>query len=36
VVRNGWIALFAHDPNVPAAHLHEHEGRWEVAPVKID
>lgn len=36
LVRHGWIALFAHDPNVPAAHLREHEGRWEVEPVKID
>jgi glyoxylase-like metal-dependent hydrolase (beta-lactamase superfamily II) len=36
IVRGGWIALFAHDPRTPAAHVHAHEGRWEVEPVKVD
>jgi len=36
VVREGWIALFAHDPKVPAAHLRERDGKWEAEPVTID
>lgn len=36
IVREEWIALFGHDPQTRAAHLREHDGRWEVEPVKID
>jgi glyoxylase-like metal-dependent hydrolase (beta-lactamase superfamily II) len=36
VVRNGWIALFAHDVRVPAARLHDREGKITVEPVVID
>jgi glyoxylase-like metal-dependent hydrolase (beta-lactamase superfamily II) len=36
VVREGWIALFGHDPAVPAAYLRERDGKWDVEPVNID
>jgi glyoxylase-like metal-dependent hydrolase (beta-lactamase superfamily II) len=36
VVREGWIALFSHDPNIAAAYLRERDGRWEPEPVAID
>ena len=36
VLREGWLALFAHDANVPAAYLREREGRWEAEPAKVD
>ncbi|MGH9740115.1 MAG: MBL fold metallo-hydrolase [Candidatus Acidiferrales bacterium] len=36
VVQEGWLALFAHDPRVPAAYLRERDGKWEAEPVQID
>jgi glyoxylase-like metal-dependent hydrolase (beta-lactamase superfamily II) len=36
VLREGWLALFAHDAKVPAAYLREREGRWEAEPAKVD
>jgi len=36
VGREGWLALFCHDPGTPAAYLREHEGQWEAEPVKVD
>lgn len=36
VLREGWLALFAHDAKVPAAWLREREGRWEAEPAKVD
>jgi glyoxylase-like metal-dependent hydrolase (beta-lactamase superfamily II) len=36
VVREGWIALFPHDPHIPAGHLRERNGTWEVEPVTVD
>jgi glyoxylase-like metal-dependent hydrolase (beta-lactamase superfamily II) len=36
VVREGWIALFAHDARVPAAYLRERDGKWEQEPATID
>jgi glyoxylase-like metal-dependent hydrolase (beta-lactamase superfamily II) len=36
VVREGWLALFAHDPRVPAAYLRERDGQWEAEPAKVD
>ncbi|MDE3110895.1 MAG: MBL fold metallo-hydrolase, partial [Acidobacteriota bacterium] len=36
VAREGWLALFAHDPLVPAAHLRERGGKWEPEPARID
>lgn len=36
VAREGWIALFAHDPHVPAGYLRERDGSWEVEPVTVD
>jgi glyoxylase-like metal-dependent hydrolase (beta-lactamase superfamily II) len=35
-IREGWIALFAHDPKVPAGYLRERDGKWEAEPVTID
>ena len=36
VVREGWLALFAHDGRVPAAYLREREGQWEAEPAGVD
>ncbi len=36
VIREGWIALFAHDPKVPAAYLRERDGNWEAEPFSLD
>jgi glyoxylase-like metal-dependent hydrolase (beta-lactamase superfamily II) len=36
VVREGWLALFAHDARVPAAFLRERDGHWEADPVTVD
>ena len=36
VVQGEWLALFVHDPHVPAAYLREREGKIEVEPVKVD
>ena len=36
VIREGWIALFAHDPKVPAAYLRERDGNWEAEPFSMD
>jgi glyoxylase-like metal-dependent hydrolase (beta-lactamase superfamily II) len=33
IAKNGWLALFAHDPQIRAAHLHERDGRIEAEPV---
>jgi glyoxylase-like metal-dependent hydrolase (beta-lactamase superfamily II) len=35
-IRQGWIALFAHDPGSPAAYLRERSGAWESEPVRVD
>ena len=34
--REGWIVVFAHDPQVPAAYLRERDGRYEAEPVPIE
>lgn len=36
IVREEWLALFAHDPRIPAAYLRERDGQWEPEPVKVD
>jgi glyoxylase-like metal-dependent hydrolase (beta-lactamase superfamily II) len=36
VVREGWLAVFAHDARVPAAYLRERNGQWEAEPVTVD
>jgi glyoxylase-like metal-dependent hydrolase (beta-lactamase superfamily II) len=36
VVNEGWLALFAHDPRVPAAYLRERDGKFEAEPAPID
>lgn len=35
-IREGWIALFGHDPGSPAAYLRERNGGWESEPVRVD
>jgi glyoxylase-like metal-dependent hydrolase (beta-lactamase superfamily II) len=35
-VREGWLALFAHDARVPAAYLRDRDGQWEPESVTID
>jgi len=34
-IREGWIALFAHDAGVPAAYLRDRDGRWEAEPIGV-
>jgi hypothetical protein len=34
VVREGWLALFAHDGRVPSAYLRERNGQWEAEPTE--
>ena len=34
--REGWIVVFAHDPQVPAAYLRERDARYEAEPVPIE
>ena len=36
VVREGHLALFTHDPRVPAAYLRDRDGAWEAEPVTAD
>ena len=36
VAREGWLALFGHDAQVPAAHLRERDGAYEPEPVQLD
>ncbi len=36
IVREGWVALFAHDARTPAAYLRERDGKWEAEPVSVD
>lgn len=36
VAREEWIALFCHDPKIPAAYLRERDGQYEPEPVKVD
>jgi glyoxylase-like metal-dependent hydrolase (beta-lactamase superfamily II) len=34
-IREGWLALFAHDSHVPAAYLRDRNGNWEAEPVQL-
>ena len=36
VAREGWLALFCHDPKTPAARLREEEGKIVAEPVVLD
>jgi glyoxylase-like metal-dependent hydrolase (beta-lactamase superfamily II) len=36
IAREEWIALFVHDPNMPAAYLRERSGDYKPEPMKID
>ena len=35
IAHNGWLAIFGHDPKVPAGLVKEKNGKYEVEPVKI-
>ncbi len=35
VAREGWLALFVHDPQVPAAYLRERDGKFEFEPFAL-
>jgi hypothetical protein len=32
----GWLAIFGHDPKIPAAYLRENKGEWGPEPVMVD
>ena len=34
--REGWLCLFAHDPEVKAAYLRERDGKYEAEPVELE
>ena len=34
--RQGWLVLFGHETDVPAAYLRERDGRYEAEPARID
>ena len=36
VASEGSLALFAHDPNVPAGYLRQRDDKWEVEPATVD
>jgi glyoxylase-like metal-dependent hydrolase (beta-lactamase superfamily II) len=36
VIHEGWLALFGHDPEIPAAYLRERDGKFEAEPARID
>jgi glyoxylase-like metal-dependent hydrolase (beta-lactamase superfamily II) len=35
IVQHGWVVAFGHDPDVPAATLHERNGKIEFEPVDL-
>jgi glyoxylase-like metal-dependent hydrolase (beta-lactamase superfamily II) len=35
IVEQGWIVAFGHDPDFPAATLHDHDGKIEFEPVDL-
>jgi len=35
VAHEGWLALFGHDPQVPAAYLRERDGKFEFEPLAL-
>jgi len=35
-VRDGWIVVFGHDPDIPAATLHEQDGKVAFEPVDLN
>jgi glyoxylase-like metal-dependent hydrolase (beta-lactamase superfamily II) len=36
IVRNNWIVVFGHDAEIPAATLHEVDGKIEIEPVNLN
>jgi hypothetical protein len=35
IVKENWIVVFGHDPDIAAARLHERDGKIEVEPVDL-
>jgi hypothetical protein len=35
IVERGWMVAFGHDPDFPAATLHDHNGKIEFEPVDL-
>jgi hypothetical protein len=35
ILKGQWIAVFGHDPEVPAATFHEHKQEIEIAPLNL-
>jgi hypothetical protein len=35
IVRNNWLALFGHDPRIPAAYLREKDDRIVAEPISL-
>lgn len=36
IVKDGWIVIFGHDPDIPAARLHERENKIEFEPINLN
>ena len=36
IAKEGWLALFGHDPAVQAAYLRQQDDNWAVEPTKVD
>ncbi|MFZ0619911.1 MAG: MBL fold metallo-hydrolase [Candidatus Acidiferrales bacterium] len=36
IMREGWLAIFGHDPRMPAAYLREQQGSWVPEPAQVD
>jgi len=36
IIQGGWIVVFGHDPELPAATLHEGDGKIEFEPVELN
>jgi len=36
IVKEGWIVVFGHDPDIAAATLHERDGKIEIEPVDLN
>jgi glyoxylase-like metal-dependent hydrolase (beta-lactamase superfamily II) len=36
LIKEEWLALFAHDPKTPAAYLRDRNGEWDAEPASLD
>ena len=36
IAASGALVIFAHDFNVPAAYLRQHENQFEIEPARVD